>query len=83
MARDFAPPPLRLHNVGARLAALPRLLEQVRRYLDPAQMPRVHAETAVKQGCGVLSLIDELVVPQLAAIPVRYARELMLDLPIQ
>jgi uncharacterized protein (DUF885 family) len=69
MARDFAPLPARLHSVGARLSALPRLLVQVRESLDPARVPRIHAETAVKQNTGVLSLIDELVVPQLGTLP--------------
>ncbi len=69
LARDFAPLPDRLRNVGARLAELPRLLSQVRDSLDPARVPRIHAETAVRQNSGVLSLIDELVVPQLGALP--------------
>jgi uncharacterized protein (DUF885 family) len=69
MARDFAPLPQRLHNVGARLSELPRLLLQVRESLDPALVPRIHAETAIKQNTGVLSLIDELVVPQLGTLP--------------
>jgi uncharacterized protein (DUF885 family) len=69
MARDFAPLPDRLHNVGGRLAELPRLLAQVREVLDPARVPKVHAETAVKQNPGLLTLIDQLVVPQLATLP--------------
>jgi uncharacterized protein (DUF885 family) len=69
MARDFAPLPERLHDVGARLSELPRLLAQVRESLDPALVPRIHAETAVKQNTGVLSLIDDLVVPQIGALP--------------
>ena len=69
MARDFAPLPDRLRNVGARLAELPRFLEQVRQSLVPARVPRIHAETAVKQNSGVISLIDQLVVPQLDALP--------------
>src|SRR5262249_49964886 len=69
MARDFAPLPARLHAVGARLSELPRLLMQVREVLDPALVPRIHAETAVKQNTGVLTLIDELVVPQLGTLP--------------
>jgi uncharacterized protein (DUF885 family) len=69
MARDFAPLSERLHSVGARLEALPRLLAQVRDVLDPARVPRIHAETAVKQNTGVLELIDQLVVPQLGALP--------------
>jgi uncharacterized protein (DUF885 family) len=69
MARDFAPLPDRLRNVGARLAELPRFLEQVRQSLVPTRVPRIHAETAVKQNSGIISLIDQLVVPQLNALP--------------
>jgi uncharacterized protein (DUF885 family) len=76
MARDFAPLPQRLHNVGARLSELPRLLLQVRESLDPALVPRIHAETAIKQNTGVLSLIDELVVPQLGTLPKAQRTEL-------
>jgi uncharacterized protein (DUF885 family) len=69
LSRDFAPPQQRLHDVAARLSELPRLLEQVRESLDPDLVPRIHAETAVKQNPGILSLIDQLVVPQLASLP--------------
>jgi hypothetical protein len=41
----------------------------VRESLDPARVPKIHAETAAKQNGGVTSLIDELVVPQLGALP--------------
>ena len=68
MARDFAPLSERLHNVGARLEELPRLLAQVREILDPARVPKIHAETAVKQNTGVLELIDQLVVPELRTL---------------
>jgi len=76
MARDFAPLPERLHSVGGRLSQLPRLLQQVRESLDPARVPRIHAETAVKQNTGVLNLIDELVVPQLGTLPEAQQTEL-------
>jgi uncharacterized protein (DUF885 family) len=76
MARDFAPLPARLHSVSGRLSELPRLLSQVRESLDPALVPRIHAETAVKQNSGVLSLIDELVVPHLGALPEEQQTEL-------
>lgn len=69
MARDFAPLPDRLHNVAARLSQLPRFLSQVRESLVPARVPKIHAETAVKQNTGVLTLIDQLVVPQLGVLP--------------
>jgi uncharacterized protein (DUF885 family) len=69
VARDFAPLPDRLRNVGARLEELPRLLSQVRESLEPARVPKIHAETAAKQNGGVITLIDELVVPNLGTLP--------------
>jgi uncharacterized protein (DUF885 family) len=69
LSRDFAPLPDRLRDAGARLNELPRFLAQVRESLDPARVPKVHAETAAKQNNGVISLIDELIVPQLGALP--------------
>ncbi|MCP5519920.1 MAG: DUF885 domain-containing protein [Verrucomicrobiales bacterium] len=68
MAREFAPLPERLRSVRARLEQFPRFLEQVRSTLEPARVPRVHAETAVKQNRGVLSIIEEMVLPQLGAL---------------
>ncbi|HVY80846.1 MAG TPA: DUF885 domain-containing protein [Steroidobacteraceae bacterium] len=69
LARDFAPLPERLRNVHKRLVQLPRFLAQVRESLDLARVPKVYAETAVKQNTGVISLIDQLVVPQLGVLP--------------
>jgi hypothetical protein len=65
LARDFAPLPARFTSLAARLERLPQLLEQTRANLDPARVPAIHAETAVRQNPGVLSLVDELVVPNL------------------
>ena len=69
LARDYAPLTQRLSAAAARMEKLPRLLEQMRANLDPARVPAIHAETAVKQSPGVLSLIDELIVPQLGTLP--------------
>jgi uncharacterized protein (DUF885 family) len=69
LARDFAPLPDRLRAVTSRLEKLPQLLEQTRANLLPARVPAIHAETAVKQNPGVLSLVDELVVPNLGVLP--------------
>ncbi len=69
LARDFAPTPQRLRSVHARLQQLPRFLAQVRAALDPARVPKIHAQTAARQNDGVLSLIDDLVVPELGALP--------------
>lgn len=69
MVREFAPLPKRLGHVADRLEQFPRLLEQVRTTLDPKRVPPVHAETAVKQNRGVLSILEQLVDPNLAALP--------------
>ncbi|MBN2021687.1 MAG: DUF885 domain-containing protein [Pirellulales bacterium] len=69
VARDFAPEETRLARVADRLAEFPRLFEQVRATLDPARVPRIHAETAVKQNCGVLTVIEEMVEPRLDSLP--------------
>ncbi len=68
MARDFASRKERLHNVTERLKEFPRLLEQVRKTLVPARVPKIHAETAVKQNRGVLSILDHMVKPHLGEL---------------
>lgn len=70
MARDFAPLPERLQCATERMEQLPRLLEQARATLDPKRVPPVHAETAVKQNPGVVSIIENLVKPHLGTLPV-------------
>ncbi len=68
LARDYAPLAERLAAVTLRLEKLPRLLEQQRANLVPERVPAIHAETAIKQNPGVLSLVDGLVVPALGAL---------------
>ena len=60
VAREFAPLPERLKNAGARLDEFPRFLAQVREVLVPARVPKIHAETAVKQNAGLLSMLEQL-----------------------
>ncbi len=64
MAREFAPLPQRLKSATARMEKLPALFAQMRANLDPARIPRIHAETVAKQNAGVLSLVDSLIIPQ-------------------
>ncbi|MCH7878793.1 MAG: DUF885 domain-containing protein [candidate division Zixibacteria bacterium] len=68
-AREFAPLPQRLAHVADRLEEFPRLFRQIRATLEPKRVPKVHAETAIKQNRGVLSVIENTVVPHLAALP--------------
>ncbi len=76
MARDFAPLPQRLAAATARMEALPRLYRQMRGNLDPARVPKIHAETASKQNKGVINLIDELIVPNAKNLPADERRKL-------
>lgn len=65
MARQFAPLDERLMSVADRLQQFPRLFEQIRATLQLDRVPKIHAETAVKQNRGVLSILDNMVVPHL------------------
>lgn len=69
MAREYAPIEQRLTSVAARLEQYPRLFQQIRDTLEPSRVPPIHAETAIKQNRGVLSIIDNMVRPQLASLP--------------
>ena len=69
LAREFAPAPERLKNLGKRLDELPRFLAQVREVLEPARVPKVHAETAAKQNAGLKSMLEGEITAQLAALP--------------
>lgn len=69
MAREFAPLSERLQHVTERLEQFPRLFSQIRDTLEPDRVPRIHAETAIKQNRGVLSILDNLVKPNLTALP--------------
>ena len=69
LAREFAPLEDRLENVASRLEQLPRFLEQTRGSLQPERVPKIHAETAVKQNPGLLSIIDAMIVPSLEQLP--------------
>ncbi|MFO1042307.1 MAG: DUF885 domain-containing protein [Planctomycetaceae bacterium] len=69
MAREFAPIEQRLTSVAARLEQYPRLFQQIRETLEPSRVPPIHAETAIKQNRGVLSIIDNMVRPHLASLP--------------
>jgi len=65
VARDFAPIETRLVNVASRLEQVPRFLEEARSSLQPDRVPKIHAETAVLQNPGLVSIIDSMVVPHM------------------
>lgn len=63
MAREFALLPERMRAATARMEKIPTLLAQARGNLDPARVPRTHAETVARQNRGVLALVDTFIAP--------------------
>ena len=63
MAREFAPMPERLKSAAARMEKIPALLAQARENLDPARVPKTHAETVARQNRGIFTLIDTFITP--------------------
>jgi uncharacterized protein (DUF885 family) len=63
MAREFAPLPDRLKSATARIEQLPKLFAQMRENLDPARVPKIHAKTVSKQNGGVISLVEQFILP--------------------
>ncbi len=68
MARDFAPMPRRMVSAIGRMEALPALFAQSRAALQPARVPAIHAETWARQNKGVLSILDEMILPNAATL---------------
>jgi len=68
VARDFAPLNTRLRSAAARLEQLPRFFAQARESIQPARVPKIHAETAVQQNPGLVSIIETMIVPEMTAI---------------
>ena len=68
VAREFAPAEERLANAAARLEQFPRFLEQARASIQPERVPKIHAETAVAQNLGVVSIIENMIVPQMDSL---------------
>ena len=69
MAREFAPLPDRIRSATARMEKIPALLAQARENLDPARVPKIHAETVAKQNNGVLSIVEMFITPHLKDLP--------------
>src|SRR5690606_14648879 len=59
----FAPMPERLKSAAARMEKIPALLVQARANLDPARVPKTHAETVARQNRGIFTLIETFITP--------------------
>ncbi|KRG77361.1 hypothetical protein ABB30_07630 [Stenotrophomonas ginsengisoli] len=65
MAREFAPLPDRLRSATERMEQIPQIFAAARANLDPARVPKIHAETVAKQNRGLLSLVATFITPNL------------------
>jgi uncharacterized protein (DUF885 family) len=65
VAREFASLEDRMLAAASRLEQFPRFLEQARSSIEPERVPKIHAETAVAQNLGVVSIIDTMIVPDM------------------
>ncbi len=68
LSRDFAPVAERLEDAAARLEQLPRFLEQARKSVQLSRVPKIHAETAVRQNPGLNSIIENMIIPEMDAL---------------
>ncbi len=68
LSRDFAPLEERLASAASRLEQLPRFFAQARKSLQPERAPKIHAETAIRQNRGLITIIDAMIVPRLAEL---------------
>jgi len=68
LSRDFAPLEERLDNAASRLEQLPRFFAQARESLQPERVPKIHAETAIQQNRGLISIIDSMIVPRMGEV---------------
>jgi len=76
MAREFAPLPERLKSATARMEKLPQIFAQARENLDPARVPKIHAETVAKQNKGILSIVDTFITPHIGELPAEDGKRL-------
>jgi len=68
VARDFAPVETRLRSATSRLMEIPRFLKQSREAIQPERVPKINAETAIKQNPGLTSIIDTMIVPEMGVL---------------
>lgn len=76
MAREFAPLPERLKSATARMEKLPQIFAHARENLDPARVPKIHAETVAKQNRGILSIVDTFITPHIGELPAEDGKRL-------
>jgi Bacterial protein of unknown function (DUF885) len=81
MARDFAPLAKRYESARQRLLALPGLLAQARESLDPARVPKPHAEVYAAQTGSLFSGLAEMLRPKRDGLNAKQQAEFDAALP--
>ena len=76
MARDFAPLDQRVGDAAQRLEQFPRFLRQARGALQPQRVPKIHAETAIRQNQGIHSIIGNMILPHREELPAELSARL-------
>lgn len=71
VSRETVPAERRARAAVQRLAAMPRVLEQIRANLK--NPPRVHTETAIQQTTGAINLVRSGLDPLIAQVPAQKA----------
>jgi uncharacterized protein (DUF885 family) len=66
-SREFAPAAQRLHRAAQRLAAMPRVIAQIKANLR--NPPRIHTETAIQQTAGAIAFVRTGLDPLLTEAP--------------
>lgn len=67
VSREFAPAEQRLRSATRRMAAMPRVIEQIMGNLKVS--PRIHMETAIQQTDGAINLLKSGLDPLLSQVP--------------
>jgi uncharacterized protein (DUF885 family) len=65
LLRDFAPWPERYEALLARMEQTPAFFANAREQLDPKIVPREYAEIVVAQTPGIISVIEQLAIPDI------------------
>jgi hypothetical protein len=76
MARESTPIEKSLQHAADRLEKMPHLFEQIRATLVPDSVPAVHAKTAFKQNRGLLSIMDDMIIPKMNALDTKERKRL-------
>lgn len=74
-ARDFASWDVRLRAATRRMRAMSRLFAEERASIVPARVPEIYATTVAKQNAGIISIVEESLLPHRDSLSAADARD--------